>query len=78
MTNKFLIKSTFDDDEGRKKHFEFFKLWEALLSSETKNYAYIVYICITVRFLNNMNILDCIVHITIQSKLKMPKNRFKI
>ena len=43
MTNKFLIKSTFDDDEGRKKHFEFFKLWEALLSSETKNYAYIEY-----------------------------------
>ena len=65
--------------EGRKKYFEFFKLWEALLSSETKNYAYIVYIYITARFLNNMNILDCIVlHITIQSKLKMSKNRFKI
>ena len=49
MTNKFLIKSTFDDDdEGRKKHFEFFELWEALLSSETKNYAYIVYIHICI------------------------------
>ena len=33
---------------------------------------------ITVWFPNNMNILDCVVHITIQSKLKMSKNRFKI
>jgi len=33
---------------------------------------------ITVWFPNNTNILDCVVHITIQSKLKMSKNRFKI
>ena len=64
--------------EGRKKHFEFFKLWEALLSSETKNYAYIVYIYITARFLNNMNILDCIVYISQYNlSLKCPKTDLK-
>ena len=41
--------------EGRKKLFEFFKLWEALLLSSEKQKIMHMYI---IRLQNNMNILD--------------------